>query len=395
MSNSTEGSSETRARRKTIPARPQVSTSLWSIVKNCIGKELTKIPMPVTFNEPLSFLQRLTEDLEYSVLLDQAAEVEDSCEQLCYIAAYAISCYSTTGNRTTKPFNPLLGETFEHNRPDLGWRSLAEQVSHHPPCTAHHANGKKWTMFQDFTMASRFRGKYLSVTPSGHTHVAFNSSNNHYTYHKVTTTVHNIIVGTLWIDNHGEVTVENHATGDKCILKFHTYSYLSPNKARKVYGVVKDARGNARFVVQGHWDKFVEIAKVTRQSSNNVETEQFVRIWSIHSPIPGSEKMYNFTKLAIELNEDEDRVAPTDSRKRPDQRLMEQGKWDEANREKERLEQHQREVAAQAAANGIEQKPAWFEKRQDPLTGDIYHMFTSEYWQCKKNQDWSRCPAIF
>jgi hypothetical protein len=38
--------------------------------------------MPVSVNEPLSFLQRLTEDLEYSSLLDQAAEVTDPCEQM-------------------------------------------------------------------------------------------------------------------------------------------------------------------------------------------------------------------------------------------------------------------------------------------------------------------------
>ena len=37
------------------------------------------------------------------------------------------------------------------------------------------------------------------------------------------------------------------------------------------------------------------------------------------------EKMYNFSRLAIELNEPEDGVAPTDSRLRPDQRLMENG----------------------------------------------------------------------
>ena len=37
------------------------------------------------------------------------------------------------------------------------------------------------------------------------------------------------------------------------------------------------------------------------------------------------EKMYHFSRLAIELNEPEERVAPTDSRLRPDQRLMENG----------------------------------------------------------------------
>lgn len=89
-------------------------------------------------------------------------------------------------------------------------------------------------MHQDFTMTSRFRGKYLSVTPTGITHVKFKDQPNWYTYRKITTTVHNIIVGKLWIDNHGEMQIENHYTGDKCILKFHAYSYFSSEKPRKV-----------------------------------------------------------------------------------------------------------------------------------------------------------------
>ena len=36
------------ARRTHITPRPNVKLSLWSIMKNCIGKELTKIPMPVS-----------------------------------------------------------------------------------------------------------------------------------------------------------------------------------------------------------------------------------------------------------------------------------------------------------------------------------------------------------
>lgn len=55
-----------------------------------------------------------------------------------------------------------------------------------------------------------------------------------------------------------------------------------------------------------------------------------------------SEKYYNFTVLASQLNEMEEGVAPTDSRLRSDQRLMEFGLWDEANIEKLRLEEMQR-----------------------------------------------------
>lgn len=73
--------------------------------------------------------------------------------------------------------------------------------------------------------------------------------------------------------------------------------------------------------------------------------------------------MYFFSKLALTLNEPEEGVAPTDSRLRPDQRLMENGKWDEANVEKQRLEEKQRAVrrqreveAAEALAEGTGKK---------------------------------------
>lgn len=106
------------------------------------------------------------------------------------------------------------------------------------------------------------------VFPSGTIHAIFEKSNNHYTWKKVTTTVHNIIVGKLWIDQvrsvqsgewgptlqqtllphwkclhshssfvsgqSGEIDVVNHTTGDRCHLKFAPYSYFSRDVARKV-----------------------------------------------------------------------------------------------------------------------------------------------------------------
>lgn len=56
-----------------------------------------------------------------------------------------------------------------------------------------------------------------------------------------------------------------------------------------------------------------------------------------------AENMYFFSSLALTLNEPEEGVAPTDSRLRPDQRLMEEGLWDEANSQKQCLEERQRQ----------------------------------------------------
>lgn len=37
-----------RQRRTRVPEKPNYPINLWSIMKNCIGKELSKIPMPVS-----------------------------------------------------------------------------------------------------------------------------------------------------------------------------------------------------------------------------------------------------------------------------------------------------------------------------------------------------------
>lgn len=85
--------------------------------------------MPVALNEPLNMLQRLCEDLEYSELLDKAADIDDPYERMVHVAAFAVSAYANSYSRAgNKPFNPLLGETYECIREDKGFRFIAEQV---------------------------------------------------------------------------------------------------------------------------------------------------------------------------------------------------------------------------------------------------------------------------
>ena len=75
-------------------------------------------------------MQVLCEELEYSELLDKATEVDDPFMRLVYVTAFAVSSYSSTFTRAgTKPFNPLLGETFECVRDDKGFKFVAEKVS--------------------------------------------------------------------------------------------------------------------------------------------------------------------------------------------------------------------------------------------------------------------------
>ena len=96
---------------------------------------LLSLPLPplsqVSINQPLSFLQRMVEDLVYADSLAQAVVSQGTLEELTHVAAFACSVYAQTSSnaRITKPFNPLLGETFEcDRRAESGWRCLLEQV---------------------------------------------------------------------------------------------------------------------------------------------------------------------------------------------------------------------------------------------------------------------------
>jgi hypothetical protein len=44
------------------------------------------------------------------------------------VAAFAVSGYANTSGRSCKPFNPLLGETYEADYPDKGLRFISEKV---------------------------------------------------------------------------------------------------------------------------------------------------------------------------------------------------------------------------------------------------------------------------
>lgn len=82
-------------------------------------------------------LQKVAETLEYEDLLVRAAKEPDSLVRLAYLCVFNIVQYCCQYDRLMKPFNPVLGETYELVRPEFKY--VAEQVSHHPPISACHA----------------------------------------------------------------------------------------------------------------------------------------------------------------------------------------------------------------------------------------------------------------
>nr|NP_611865.1 uncharacterized protein Dmel_CG3860, isoform A [Drosophila melanogaster]AAF47130.1 uncharacterized protein Dmel_CG3860, isoform A [Drosophila melanogaster]AAM11336.1 GH12064p [Drosophila melanogaster]ACL90698.1 CG3860-PA [synthetic construct] len=408
-----EGDYAEHVERTELPATmiSRKEVSIWAILKNCIGKDLSKITMPVMLNEPLSFLQRLCEYMEYAQLLTEAAQQEHPADRMKYVAAFAVSALASNWERLGKPFNPLLGETYELQKGD--YRIVCEQVSHHPPVSAFHAESKDFKFHGTISPKIKFWGKSVEVNPKGTVTVEFPKWNESYSWTNVNCCVHNIIVGRLWIEQYGKMEITNHATGHVASLTFKSAGSGAKNLHR-VEGFVKDASETNLYFLYGKWTEFIKCCSAesyvqflkqgTRKnddydgSPNGTPKKMFSKLnsfklnsfrslsiqdsdsyppmeqegdipksdsaysldipdsttlWSCKPRPSNCSEYYQFTHFALQLNAMDSNMkppltlCPTDSRLRPDILHLEEGNLDGASKEKTRLEEKQRHTRKQ------------------------------------------------
>ncbi|CAL4926885.1 unnamed protein product [Urochloa decumbens] len=382
-------------RRKKLPdpVEKEKGVSLWSMIKDNIGKDLTKVCLPVYFNEPLSSLQKCFEDLEYSYLIDRASEWGkrgNSLMRILSVAAFAVSGYASTDGRSCKPFNPLLGETYEADYPDKGLRFFSEKVSHHPMVVACHCEGTGWRFWADSNLKSKFWGRSIQLDPVGALTLEFDDGEV-FQWSKVTTSIYNLILGKLYCDHYGTMRIQGNREYS-CKLKFKEQSIIDRNP-HQVQGVVQDRSGRTVATLFGKWDESMHyvMGDCFGKGKGSEQFSEAHLLWKRSKP-PKFPTRYNLTRFAITLNELtpglKEKLPPTDSRLRPDQRCLENGEYERANAEKLRLEQRQRQARKMQESGW---KPRWFAK--DKAT-DTYR-YLGGYWESREKSSWEDCPDIF
>lgn len=65
--------------------------TMWTILKDMVGKDITKYSMPVILNEPLSGLQKQFEVFSFNYLLTKASQEPDSLKRMAYVSTYSIA----------------------------------------------------------------------------------------------------------------------------------------------------------------------------------------------------------------------------------------------------------------------------------------------------------------
>uniref|UniRef100_A0A452HNE9 Oxysterol-binding protein n=2 Tax=Gopherus agassizii TaxID=38772 RepID=A0A452HNE9_9SAUR len=386
--------------RTSLPA-PMFSRSdfsVWSILKKCIGLELSKITMPIVFNEPLSFLQRITEYMEHIYLIHKASSHANPLERMQAVAAFAVSAVASQWERTGKPFNPLLGETYELIREDLGFRFISEQVSHHPPVSAFYSEGlnKDFVFHGSIYPKLKFWGKSVEAEPRGTITLELLKHNEAYTWTNPTCCVHNIIIGKLWIEQYGTIEIVNHRKKLSVIYGKWTECLWCVNPATYDTSKKNEKRGGDQKKMKPSEEAGNDEADDMPEIQETVQVIQGSKLlWRINSRPPNSSQMYNFTSFAVSLNELETGMeavlAPTDCRLRPDIRGMENGELDLASKEKERLEEKQRAARKERAKDEVEWRTRWFHQGNNPYTGTSDWLYSGGYF----DRNFSDCPDIY
>lgn len=140
-------------------------------------------------------------------------------------------------------------------------------MSHHPPIGVSETTSKDYTLQLETELKSKFYGNSSEVFISGTNHLKIHKTGERITWghlvyvltllllfsisrlsNKVfycSSCCHNIILGSLWLDHYGDLTIINNTTGEKCLMKFTKAGWLGAGRY-VVSGDVFDKDGNIK-----------------------------------------------------------------------------------------------------------------------------------------------------
>jgi len=249
-------------------------------------------------------------------------------------------------------------------------------VSHHPPVGASYAENDNWTFSQAQQLKTKFTGNALDCVSLGTTTVTMKKHDEQYKWQQVNTTVHNVIIGKIWLDHYGDMEVKNLKTGERAALTFTKCGWFSKGW-HEIAGTIYDAKGNATITIHGKWNEAIFGKLVSNINGKDSPYKKEIlqklsnggALWNhTNKPLPASELpctyMTDWTAHSLLISnlteEMRNILPPTDSRIRADRYALEKEDVKTAASEKHRLEEKQRAEARARVAKGNSWVPRYF-----------------------------------
>ncbi|KAI7986815.1 Oxysterol-binding protein-related protein 2B [Camellia lanceoleosa] len=143
----------------------------------------------------------------------------NSLSQILDVAAFAVSGYASSEGRHCKPFNPLLGETYEADYLEKVIHFFSEKLL--PAIAKEKAGNSRVTV----TLEPNFGGHQFSLTLL---ELQEFDDAEIFQWSKVTTSICNLILGKVYLNHHGIMHIRGNRQ-DSCKLKFKEQSILDRN----------------------------------------------------------------------------------------------------------------------------------------------------------------------
>jgi len=287
--------------------------------------------------------------------------IRDRYKRMALVCAFTMGPFAAV-ERPWKPFNPVLGETFQLDKTDKGIKYIAEQVSHHPPIGASHAENDLWEYDLVSAPKTKFLGNSVEVYPVGRTRIKLKDTGDYFSLIPPPTKAHNVVIGSTWIDTFGEYKLINKTTGAKIVMKFTECGWFGAGRY-EINGYVYDEHDVPKLQLVGKWNSYLDCVECDEEG-NAIPDAEPERLWTcVEKP---ENDPYQFTKFAHHLNSCEGvNPLPSDSRRRPDRALLELGRSGESAVAKHALEEMQRAEKRERESKESTWSPRWFNKLPD------------------------------
>lgn len=342
-----------------------------------------KSSLPIYFNEPISMLQKQCEKFYYSDLLDKAVNETERDRQLLYITGFIISEIFLNIGRFLKPFNPILGETYEYFDNSKHFRYFSEQVSHNPPITAYIGESNLFAVFGDTranTSVKLLKG-CLEVEFGNKTHIILKKTNDYYTFSRPCILMKGLLRQPIYSDYVGEAVIQSAVSSScRCVLTFHEGGGKKPLGLFE--GKVYNNEGMLTYLIGGNWKS--EVYATSPDGSNRIDIvsireEPYLKNCSESYVLPTYTCNLNY------ISEEMKNFLPNcDSRMRPDMREYEDGSTEIAQDLKNKIELKQNLRHQKFEEDKIHYKPYYFVNEDNIKSGDSVYMYNGQYWNDRK-----------
>ena len=353
-----------------------------NIVKEIITNLTKKLPSPVYFNEPLSMGEKQCEKFKYMDLLIKAGNEPSRELQMCYISAFLIGEIFLNLGRSLKPFNPIIGETYEYFDNEKKFRFYSEQVSHKPQINAYIAETPEFAYYGDTLNSTSFKFFKGSIELSfkNKAHIHFKKTGDHYILNPPSVYVKGLMKPPLYNDYGGTTIIQNiKDVSYRCELKFIEEGW-SPNSLGNFEGTVFKDYETIVYLLKGNWTK--EIYMTDPDGNNRIDLLSLDKTQEYLNNTVESYVLPEYTCGLNQLTPEMEKFLPkNDSRFRMDMRLLEEKEnTDEAQNYKLRYEEKQRKELCTDA-----HKILFFTEYLSPETEDKYYLPNGKYWEDRKN----------